>query len=69
MNYYLVEGSVIIKNYVTGYSSCRNVSNLVMASSESEAEYKFAEHYEDKLSTGSDETYRVDWCIVKPTII
>ena len=68
MNCYLVEGSVILTYYVTGNSICEKVSNLVMASNEEEAEYKFIKYYEETLSNVSDE-YRVDWCVVKHTIV
>ena len=68
MNCYLVEGAVILRYYLTDNSICEKVSNLVMASNEEEAEYKFIEYYQDKLSTGS-ETYRVGWCVAKPTIV
>lgn len=68
MNCYLVEGSVILKYYITDRSICEKVSNLVMANNEEEAEYKFIRYYEETLSNGSED-YRVDWCVVKPTII
>lgn len=68
MNCYLVEGGVILKYYVSDKSICEKVSNLVMADSEDEAEYKFIKYYEETLSTDSED-YRVDWCSVKPTIV
>lgn len=68
MNCYLVEGAVILKYYVTSNSICEKVSNLVMADSEQEAEYKFIKYYEVALSNES-ESYRVDWSVVKPTIV
>ena len=68
MNCYLVEGAVILKYHVANNSICEKLSNLVMADSEEEAEYKFIKYYEETLSNVSDE-YRVDWCVVKPTIV
>lgn len=68
MNCYLVEGAVIIKYYGTNNSICEKVSNLVMADSEQESEYKFVKYYEETLSNES-EYYCVDWCNVKPTIV
>ncbi len=68
MNCYLVEGAVILRYYLTDNSICEKVSNLVMASNEEEAEYKFIKYYEYTLDTGS-EYYRVDWCVAKPTIV
>ena len=47
MNCYLVEGAVISQYYVTDRSNCEKVSNLVMADSEEEAEYKFIKYYEE----------------------
>lgn len=68
MNCYLVEGAVVLRYYVTQNSICEKVSNLVMADSEEEAEYKFIRYYEETLSNGSEDYY-VDWCSVKPTIV
>ena len=68
MNCYLVEGAVIIRYYVTDRPICEKVSNLVMADSEQEAEYKFIKYYEVALSNES-ESYRVNWSVVKPTIV
>lgn len=68
MNCYLVEGAIVNRSYVTGNSVSVKVSNLVMADSEEEAEYKFIKYYEHNLSTGSED-YRVDWCDVRPTIV
>ena len=55
MNCYLVEGAVILKYYITGNSICEKLSNMVMAASEEEAEYKFIKYYSnekgDKMST------------------
>ncbi|WBF79501.1 hypothetical protein BNNNBJKE_00056 [Aeromonas phage vB_AdhM_DL] len=68
MNCYLVEGAVILKYHVTNNSICEKLTNLVMADSEEEAEYKFIKYYEVALSNES-ESYRVDWPVVKPTIV
>lgn len=68
MNCYLVEGAVLLKYYVTNNSICEKVSNLVMANSESEAEHKFIKYYEETQSNQS-ESYKVDWYVVKPTIV
>lgn len=68
MNCYLVEGAVILKYYVTGNSICEKLSNLVMADSEEEAEYKFIKYYEVTLSNET-ENYKVDWLVVKTTIV
>ena len=68
MNCYLVEGAVILKYSVTSNSICEKLSNLVMADSEEEAEYKFIKYYEETLPNESDR-YKVDWCVVKPTIV
>lgn len=68
MNCYLVEGAVILKYYVTGNSIREKLSNLVMADSEQEAEYKFIKYYEETLSNES-ESCKVDWLVVKPTVV
>lgn len=68
MNCYLVEGAVILKYYVTSNSICEKLSNLVMADSVEEAEYKFIKYYEETLSNES-ESYKVDWSVVKTTIV
>lgn len=68
MNCYLVEGTIILTYVVTGNFFCEKVSNLVMADNEEEAEYKFIEYYEETLSNET-ESYKVDWVVVKPTIV
>ncbi|WAW11487.1 hypothetical protein vBAcePPAc_0110 [Aeromonas phage vB_AceP_PAc] len=64
----MVEGAVILKYYVTSNSICEKMSNLVMADSEEEAEYKFIKYYEVTLSNET-ENYKVDWIVVKTTIV
>ena len=54
--------------YVANNSICEKLSNLVMADSEEEAEYKFIKYYEVTLSNET-ENYKVDWLVVKPTIV
>ncbi len=68
MNCYLVEGAVILKYHVANNSICEKLSNLVMADSEGEAEYKFIKYYEETLSNET-ESYKVSWSVVKTTIV
>ena len=68
MNCYLVEWAGILKYHVANNSICEKLSNLVMADSEEEAEYKFIKYYEVTLSNET-ENYKVDWLVVKPTIV
>jgi hypothetical protein len=60
---FLVQGKLRKSEYMVDEPTYRDIQNLVMASSEEEAEDKFIKHYESKSSS-----YEVDYSVVNVVV-
>ena len=64
---FLVQGKLRKSEYMIDTPTYRDIQNIVMASSEEEAEDKFIKHYESK-SSAYDVDYSVSNVIVNKTL-